>query len=220
MSTETQEHDPLLAHQFEDVEQQTDSYVLGMWVFLVTEVLFFGGMILAFILYRNMYFPAFAEAHQKLDWRLGGVNTIVLLTSSFTMAMAVWASQKRDYGKQLMFLTITVLCALAFLVIKYFEYSAKFEHHLVPGTNFHFDGQNQNGVQLFFGLYFALTGLHGFHVLVGVLVIGVLMFRVWKLRKQEQDYVPTELVGLYWHFVDIVWIFLYPMLYLLGGVHI
>lgn len=213
-----EEHHPHLAHQFDDMEQQTESYTVGMWIFLVTEVMFFGGLFTAYIIYRNAYLTEFTAAHHQLDWKLGGLNTLILLTSSLTMALAVRSSMLNRWRAQIGFLTLTWLGALGFMVIKYFEYSSKIEHHLVPGPNFAMEGMPNRGAELFFSLYFAMTGLHGFHVLVGMVVIGILIVRTYINRKKYMDYMPIEMTGLYWHFVDLVWIFLYPMLYLVGQI--
>lgn len=229
-------HNPLVAHQFETMEQQNDTYQIGMWAFLVTEIMFFGALFLAYTLYRHAYPWAFWVAHHKLNAVMGGINTIVLLTSSFTMALGVRAAQLQKKTPQLIFLLLTVLCACAFLVIKYFEYSHKFEEHLFPGTGFHFEMESSSAIkmaatpimgyqptplvsqdkaQMFFNLYFAMTGLHGIHVLVGILLIGACMFKIGRNHKSMRYFMPVELVGLYWHFVDIVWIFLFPLFYLL-----
>jgi cytochrome c oxidase subunit 3 len=189
-----------------------------MWIFLVTEVMFFGGLFTAYIIYRHLYTDAFTAAHHQLSWKLGGLNTFLLLSSSLTMALAVRSSMLGRWRAQMGFLGATWLGALGFMVIKYFEYKAKIDHHLVPGPNFHMEGVNETGAQLFFSLYFAMTGLHGFHVLVGMIVIGALIVRTYINRHKYMDYMPIEMTGLYWHFVDLVWIFLYPLLYLVGQI--
>lgn len=213
------EHPLSLGHQFEDLEQQKESYIVGMWAFLVTEILFFGALFTAYIVYRAAYPKIFALASHELNITLGGFNTFVLLTSSWTMALAVRAAIFQERKKQVFFLLATMAFAAIFLIVKYFEYGAKIEHHLFPGASFHYEGpipaDQTHVVQIFFSLYFAMTGLHGLHVLVGFLVIGAIVIRVLINKSPIQDYIPTELVGLYWHFVDIVWIFLYPLLYLI-----
>lgn len=203
--------------QYEDLGQQQESYVLGMWTFLVTEVMFFGVLFTAYMIYRWQYQPYFFAIHHDLNLVLGGINTMVLLTSSFTMALAVHFAQKRNKKMQLASLGMTMMCAFGFLVIKYIEYSDKIKHNHVPGPNFewHMEGVPANVAQLFYSLYFAMTGLHGLHVIIGILVIGTLMLLVAMDHPVITDYIPTELVGLYWHFVDLVWIFLYPLFYLL-----
>ncbi len=208
-----------IGHQFEDLEQQVESYTVGMWIFLVTEVLFFGGLFTAYIIYRSKYFVDFAYAHQELSVPLGGLNTAILLTSSFTMALAVRSAMLDRWKPQIAYLGLTLLFALGFLVVKYFEYGHKFQHHLVPGPDFHFPVPQAQHAEIFFVLYFAMTGLHGLHVLVGAIAISALMIRTYLMRNKRQDFVPVEMTGLYWHFVDIVWIFLYPLFYLIGPLH-
>lgn len=203
--------------QYEDLGQQQETYVLGMWSFLVTEIMFFGVLFVAYILYRWQYQPYFFAVHEELDYKMGALNTVNLLFSSFTMALAVHFAQLRKKKQQLLCLAITMGCAVIFMVIKYFEYSKKIEHGLLPGPNFVWTGEGvpANIAQLFFSLYFCMTGLHGIHVLIGLLVIGGLAFMVATDHPNITDYVPTEMVGLYWHFVDLVWIFLYPLFYLM-----
>ncbi len=215
----THEGDLHVGHQFEDAEQQLDSYSAGMWLFLVTEVLFFGGLFLAYIIYRTRYPEAFVAAHHELDWQLGGLNTVILITSSLTMALGVRAAVLNRMKAVLGWLGLTFLCAGGFMVVKYIEYSAKFEHHLFPGPNFEFHhaGIDPGQAQMFFNLYFAMTGLHGAHVLIGMITMIILVIRLWVMRKQRIDFIPIELTGLYWHFVDLVWIFLFPLFYLVGG---
>jgi len=206
-----------LHHQFEEVSQQNESYVVGMWVFLVTEIMFFGGMFLAYVLYRWRYPVAWYEAHTRLDVAMGTTNTVVLLTSSLTMALAVHFAQLRNRKMQLAMLGTTIALACVFLVIKAFEWSAKFHHGLVPGPGFLWDGTvPAPQAQLFYSLYFGMTGLHALHVIIGILVIGTLgLLTFLDHPLVKNDFIPTELVGLYWHFVDIVWIFLFPLFYLI-----
>lgn len=211
-------------HQFVDIHQQNESYIVGMWSFLVTEVMFFAGLFLAYIIYRWQYQPDFYLIHQELDWRLGGLNTVILLLSSFTMACAVHFAQKKDKANQLRMLAVTNLCAFGFLIVKGFEWKAKFEHGHIPWTNFTWPGGISDAAlidvpagtaKMFFSIYFGMTGLHGIHVVIGIIAIGILMFMVWKKMPQVENYVHTECVGLYWHFVDLVWIFLFPLFYLM-----
>ena len=214
-------HDEALHHQFEDIHQQNESYIVGMWTFLVTEVMFFGALFVTYSLLRFTYQLDWWKAHNTLSVGWGGLNTFNLLMSSFFMVMAVYWAQMHNRKKVLMWLGAVQACALVFLVIKYIEYSSKFEHHLYPGMGFTSDpaqlqGANLNHAQLFFGLYFGMTGLHGVHVLVGMIVIGALMLFWYKKNPLvTKDFIPTELVGLYWHFVDLVWIFLFPLFYLM-----
>jgi cytochrome c oxidase subunit 3 len=326
-----------LSPQFEDIDQQNESYIVGMWTFLVTEIMFFGALFFTYSLYRTLYFDAWVDAHKFLDILWGTLNTFILLTSSLTMVLAVWAAQQGKKWLMISMLAVTILCSFGFLGIKYIEYSAKFEEKLFPGKNFdyvtanrmykehhgaghvkgvaespatadeahgdeshtddshageakaeeshsetashgeagHGDGEHGDGghgnklhgkteigmlmskktnfdnqpkegfngmmaeptqaialantdreaqkeaargrrAQLFFSVYFAMTGLHGVHVLVGILMMSVIIWMRVVDHIAVKDYMPTELVGLYWHFVDIVWIFLFPLMYLIS----
>ena len=217
-------HGPL-HHQFENIEQQNECYIVGMWTFLVTEVMFFGAFFLMYTVYRMYYQQDFYLAHEHLNVKLGAINTMFLLISSFTMVMAVQGAQLKNRLQAFGFLGFTQLFAMAFLVVKFFEYKEKFQDNLVPGVNFTQDaaslhGANLNHAQIYYGLYFGMTGLHAVHILVGMLVIGSLMAMWWRKNPLvTEDFVPTELVGLYWHFVDLVWIFLFPLMYLLPKPH-
>ncbi|MBX3118109.1 MAG: cytochrome c oxidase subunit 3 [Fimbriimonadaceae bacterium] len=210
-------------HQFEDMDQQNESYIVGMWSFLVTEVMFFGPLFFVYALYRWQYQADWFLVHEELSWEWGGANTMVLLFSSFTMAMSVYNAQIKNKAKQLMFLGITMACAFGFLVIKTIEWVPKFQHHHVPGASFDWANTVHGAAanvpdrvaELFFSLYFAMTGLHGIHVVIGIICIAVLMLLVIKDHHLVETYIPTEMVGLYWHFVDLVWIFLYPLFYLM-----
>jgi cytochrome c oxidase subunit III len=204
-------------HQFEDLPQQQESYVVGMWTFLVTEVMFFGPLFFCYALFRWKYQPEFYIVHKELSVFWGGLNTTILLASSFFVAMAVHTAQKRLWAKTNMWLGATLLCAFGFLVIKGIEWTEKYQHHLIPGMNFewHGGGVPQEIAHLFFLLYFFMTGLHGIHVVIGIIVIGALMILIKRQSKVITDYIPVEMVGLYWHFVDLVWIFLFPLFYLL-----
>ena len=206
----------LLAGHFETLEQQREAASLGMWVFLITEVMFFGGLFTAYVVYRGLFPHVFAAGSHELDIRLGGTNTAVLLCSSFTMAMAVRGAQLGRRRPLVVYLMLTAFLGLVFLGIKAVEYGEKFAHHLVPGPGFAYDGPEANHVQLFFSLYFAMTGLHALHMLVGVGLAAWLLPRAWRECYGPDYHHPVECFGLYWHFVDIVWIFLFPLLYLLG----
>jgi cytochrome c oxidase subunit 3 len=215
-------HDDALHHQFENIDQQNESYIVGMWTFLVTEVMFFGALFLIFTLGRWQYQTDWFLAHTALEIAPGAVNTTILLFSSFAVVMAVQGAQLHNRKQVLFWLSITQVCAFAFLVIKWvFEWTVKFQHGLYPGAEFghhaeYLHGANPNYAQLFFGLYFGMTGLHAVHVIVGMIVITSLMKLWWRGAEcVTKDYVPTELVGLYWHFVDLVWIFLFPLFYLM-----
>jgi cytochrome c oxidase subunit 3 len=211
-----QHHHPALAHHFDSLADQNEAATLGMWLFLVTEVLFFGGALMAYSIYRSWYPDAFANASHHLDVVLGTVNTVVLISSSLTMAMGVHAAQTGERSKLLMFLALTMVLGLAFLGIKSVEYYTKFVEHHVPGPGFQYEPEYFAHAQIFFSIYFVLTGLHALHMIIG-LGIMTWMF-VWvKNGTIDKDYVsPIEISGLYWHFVDIVWIFLFPLLYLIG----
>jgi cytochrome c oxidase subunit 3 len=194
--------------------QQLEASVLGMWVFLVTEVMFFGGMFMAYLLYRNLYPAAWLAGSHELNEVLGGINTVVLICSSLTMALAVRAAQVGSRIGQIVNLILTIIFGTTFLVVKYFEYAAKFEHHLVPGA--HFDPARDPAQQLYFSLYFMMTGVHALHMVVGLILMLVILRMAWKGRFTPEYFAPVEISGLYWHFVDIVWIFLFPLLYLIG----
>jgi cytochrome c oxidase subunit 3 len=203
--------------QFEDIEQQNESYVVGMWAFLVTEVMFFGALFVIYALNRSHHQDAFYQIHKLLDVKMGAINTVILLSSSFSMALAVHYAQLKKMTNQLFCLGFTILCAFGFLIVKYFEYSQKIHHGLLPGSNFHWNepGVPTSVAQMFFSLYFTMTGLHGIHVIVGIIVISALAILTKIKSPLVESYIPTELVGLYWHFVDLVWIFLFPLYYLI-----
>ena|SRR5262245_13914369 len=213
---EHRDHPPALAHHFEDLGAQREAATLGMWVFLVTEVLFFGGLFTAYSIYRGWYPDAFAVASHELDIRLGTTNTLVLITSSLTMALAVHASQLGQRKKLLIFLALTMLLGTAFLGIKGVEYYEKFVEHHVPGPDFQFDPKYFKNAQIFFSLYFVMTGLHAVHMIIGLGIMIWMFVWSWNGTITEEYASPIEISGLYWHFVDIVWIFLFPLLYLIG----
>jgi cytochrome c oxidase subunit 3 len=198
------------------MEQQLEASILGMWVFLVTEVMFFGGLFLAYIVYRTQYPAAWDASSQQLDVYLGAANTAVLICSSLTMALAVRAAQVGSRGGQVVNLILTIAFGTTFLVVKYFEYAAKFEHHLVPGPHFGPVPPLPYGSEIYFSLYFIMTGIHALHMVVGIGLMLVILAMAWRGRFTPEYYGPIEVSGLYWHFVDIVWIFLFPLLYLLG----
>jgi cytochrome c oxidase subunit III len=206
--------DSALAHHFEDVEQQREAASLGMWAFLVTEVLFFGGLFLVYSVYRVIHPEAFAEASHHLNYVIGAANTAVLIGSSMTMALAVRNAQLGNRDRQVLFLVLTILLGSTFLIVKVFEYRDKYVHHLIPGLNFHFDGPNAGGAQLFYALYFTMTGMHALHMVIGIVAIGVVTAMAARRRFGPEYHTPVELLGLYWHFVDVVWIYLFPLLYL------
>ena len=205
-----------VAHQFDDARQQREAAELGMWTFLLTELMLFGGFFAGYTVYRYSYPEAFIEGSSHLDVLLGGVNTAVLIMSSLTMALAVREAQLGRRNGIIRNLILTIVFGAVFLGIKAVEYSHKIHEHLVPGPNFQLDSAISNNVQLFFSFYFAMTGTHAFHMIIG---IGLMLWLIFKARAGAFNgdyYTPIEMTGLYWHFVDIVWIFLYPLLYLLG----
>lgn len=205
-----------LAHHFVDREQQYDTARLGMWTFLITEVMMFGGLFLGYTVYRNHYPHAYALGSAHLDITLGAFNTVVLIISSLTMALAVRDAQLGRRNKSLLFLVLTLLLGCTFLGVKVIEYGHKIHDHLVPGPNFQWLGPEAPQVQLFYCFYFLMTGLHAIHMIIGAGLLIWLMRLTTTGRISGEFYTPVELFGLYWHFVDIVWIFLFPLLYLIG----
>jgi cytochrome c oxidase subunit 3 len=215
-ATAAHHHHPALAHHFDDLEQQKEASTLGMWVFLGTEVLFFGGLFGAYSVYRYWYPDAFAAASHELDVVLGTINTAVLITSSLTMALAVHAAQTGARRRLLTFLVVTMILGATFLVIKGFEYEHKFAENHVPGPFFQFEAQYLRHAQVFFSLYFVMTGLHALHMIIGLGIMAWMLWWSWNGTITREYDSPLEVSGLYWHFVDIVWIFLFPLLYLIG----
>jgi cytochrome c oxidase subunit 3 len=236
-------HHPALQHHFDTMGQQREAAVIGMWVFLLTEILFFGGLFMAYMLYRVWYFDAFAVASRSLDIFWGGLNTAVLIASSLTMAMAVRCAQTNQRMATVNWLILTMILGGVFLGVKVIEYADKFEHHHVPGYHFQWAAEHpstalgagdtkpaategvehelslspeqlQLTTQIYFSLYFTMTGLHALHMIVGVGLMCVITWMAWKGKFDAEYYTPVEMSGLYWHFVDIVWIFLFPLLYL------
>ncbi len=205
-----------LAHHFESFAQQQEASFFGMWLFLVQEILFFGGLFTAYIVYRTSHPEAFALGSHELDIQLGAINTAVLIGSSLTMALAVWAAQVGKNKAIVLFIILTILLGGVFLGIKTVEYSHKWHEHHVPGPNFEWDGPEAPNVHMFFNLYFAMTGLHALHMVVGMVILVVIAIWAWRGAFTPENHNLVEGMGLYWHFVDIVWIFLFPLLYLLG----
>jgi cytochrome c oxidase subunit 3 len=233
-------HHPALQHQFQTMTQQKEAAVLGMWAFLLTEILFFGGLFMAYLLYRTWYHDAFVAASTSITLSWGLINTVVLIGSSLTMALAVRAAQLNERKATVNWLILTMVLGVVFLGIKVVEYADKFEHHHVPGPNYiweaagheaaqgeaaaadsggHSDATDTSNYQLhtqiFFSLYFTMTGLHALHMIIGIGLMMVITWMAWKGRFSSEYYTPVEMSGLYWHFVDIVWIFLFPLLYLI-----
>ena len=236
---------PELRHHFADVEQQRNAASLGMWWFLGTEIMFFGGMFCGYLVYRRVYFPEFAVASRSLDLVVGTFNTTVLICSSLTVAMAVRAAQLGKRVLQVRMLLLTLLFGLAFLGIKAYEWGNKYKEHHIPTFDYNVVGgegdlvfkyakflgidklqndpaalrqreaQIQQHTKIFYSLYFALTGMHAIHMVVGVGIFSVITWMAWKGRFTPEYHTPLEIAGLYWHFVDIVWIYLFPLLYLI-----
>ncbi len=223
---------PQHRHHFETQEQQREAATFGMWLFLLTEIMFFGGLFFAYLLYRNWYHDAFVVSSNQLSIPLGAANTAILITSGFFMALGVWAAEVKKQALLVLFLVLTTVFGVAFLGIKAVEYHEKWEKHHIPGASFdvsQFTNPEAYGLhekplspdmaqktQIFFFLYFAMTGMHAFHMILG---IGLLFWLTWRAKRGEfsAGYVaPIENFGLYWHFVDIVWLFLFPLLYLIN----
>jgi cytochrome c oxidase subunit 3 len=203
----------IIAEQFEDAEQQNEASHLGMWTFLATEILFFGALFMVYSVYRHFYPEAFALGSRQTNLLYGTLNTAILLTSSLTMALAVHAAQEDNHKTVVRCLLLTLAFAFAFLVIKGLEYHEDLAQKLVPGPKFNQSLSPRTG--LFFWLYWAMTGLHAFHVIVGIGVLSVVAVLAKRGQFSSRYYTPVEVAGLYWHFVDLVWIFLYPLLYLI-----
>ena len=218
-------HNPALLHHFATEEQQRNSASLGMWWFLATEVMFFGGLFCAYLIYRLAYFGDFAAASKTLNVTMGATNTAVLICSSLTVVLAVWAAQTARRSLLLISLVLTLILGFAFLGIKGLEYKDKFVEHHVPGPSFSFENvpipghpgefANPHHAEIYFALYFVMTGLHALHMIVGIGIFVWLTVMAWKDRFMPEYYTPVEMSGLYWHFVDIIWIYLFPLLYLI-----
>jgi cytochrome c oxidase subunit III len=220
LASEAHAHTETLAlrTQFDTAEQQKDASTLGMWVFLITEIMFFGGLFLAYSVYRALYPATFGFASTTLNVYIGAANTVVLLCSSFTMVLAVRAAQLGWRKGIIIFLILTLALGLVFLGVKAYEWNEKFQEHHVPGPSFHLEGipaGSQGQAQLFFSLYFAMTGLHALHMVIGVGILSTLLWFAYKGRYTAEYMTPVDVAGLYWHFVDIIWIFLFPLLYLI-----
>ncbi|MBI1899070.1 MAG: cytochrome c oxidase subunit 3 family protein [Acidobacteria bacterium] len=209
-------HDSTLQHHFATHEQQFDASKIGMWLFLGTEILLFGGLFVGYGLMQAAHSEAFVAAHHHLDKRLGFLNTVVLLVSSWTMVMAVHSASKDRRKATVRYLIATLACAAIFLCVKYFEYGHKFHEGLLPGMYYSHKGDAVPNQFIFFSFYFMMTGLHALHILGGMVAMS------WVLRKAVRGefsstwYTPVDLVGLYWHLVDLIWIYLFPLLYLIS----
>jgi cytochrome c oxidase subunit III len=213
-------HPSELAHHFADLEQQTGAARLGMWIFLATEVMFFGGVLMAFAIYRAQYLPEFRAGCEHQNIKLGTINTMVLICSSLTMALAVHAAEIKNRNALVRFLLLTMALGATFIVIKGFEYHHDWVEGLVPGTAFQAArweavGLRPQFAELYFLFYFVMTGLHALHMMIGLAVLAVQTALARRGSFTRGYPTPIEITGLYWHFVDIVWIFLFPLLYLL-----
>jgi cytochrome c oxidase subunit III len=231
------EHPSYQRHHFESVEQQADTTNFAMWLFLLTEVMFFGGLFTAYLILRNWYYPAFVEGSHQLSIFWGTANTSVLITSSFTMAMGVWCAETRRKGALVLCLVLTFVLGLVFLGIKGIEYHEKWVKHHVPG--FHYSAQSFTNpatdpevydeyhdkplapdmaakTEMYFFLYFAMTGMHALHMIIGIGILSFMIFRARAGAYTNGHVTFVENFGLYWHFVDIIWIFLFPLLYLIS----
>ncbi len=217
----------VLQHHFADMEQQRETATFGMWVFLITEIMFFGGLFCAYLIYRLTYFRAFVDGSQRMDITLGAINTAVLICSSLTMAMAVHSAQTGRKNLIVGFLIATLLLGGVFLGIKAVEYHDHWLNHEVPGSNFsdldeHGNSKgwtDPNHTSLFFSLYFAMTGMHALHMVIGAGLLTWLIIYAARGRFNATYFAPVENIGLYWHFVDIIWIYLFPLLYLISKRH-
>jgi cytochrome c oxidase subunit III len=215
-----------LQHHFADMEQQRETSTFGMWMFLLTEIMFFGGLFCAYLVYRASYYQAFVEGSGKMNIWLGATNTAVLICSSLSMALAVRAAQTGKRKLMAMLLVITIIFGFGFLWIKAIEYHEHWENHEFPGPSFHFQTGNPNHpatdpvhTEIYFSLYWAMTGLHALHMIIGIGLVAWIMFAGLAGAYGPLYYSPVENVGLYWHFVDLVWIYLFPLLYLISKKH-
>jgi cytochrome c oxidase subunit III len=211
----TAKHHPHQAHHFDSMAQQFDAAKFGTWLFLCTEILMFGGLFVGYIIYHQLYPETFAEGAKQLNWKLGAVNTVVLLFSSVTMALAINSIQRGKNQLAMNYLVVTFICGLIFMVVKYFEYTHKFHLGYYPGKFLTAEHEAAN-LGLYFSFYFCMTGLHGSHVLAGM---GLIAWSWWRTKRGDFDpeyYQWVECSGLFWHLVDLIWIYLFPLLYLIG----
>jgi len=224
-SAAVEQHNPALQHHFADMDQQRDASSLGMWLFLGTEIMFFGGMFCAYLVYRLNYYNEFAAGSRSLDLKWGTINTAVLICSSLTVALGVRAAQMGKRKLLIILMLLTLLFGFTFLGIKGIEWYSKYTEHHIPGSSFDasdlekrpysLGNVDQSHEQIFFSLYFAMTGLHALHMIIGVGIFTFITIYSWKGKYTPQYHTPVEIAGLYWHFVDIVWIYLFPLLYLI-----
>ncbi len=206
-----------LAHHFDTLEQQHDANVLGMWVFLLTELMLFGALFLMYTVNRYAYARVFEEGSRHLDLAFGAVNTAVLIVSSLLMALAVHSAQSGSSRfRTALLLMGTAALGTTFLVIKGFEYYHHWEAHEVPGLNWLWTGANAPQIQIFFMLYFFMTGVHAIHLIIGITLVAIMLLNTLRGKYNEMYYAPVEMTGLYWHLVDVIWVFLFPLLYLVA----
>ena len=213
----TDKKPPEAAHHFKSLSHQISAEKLGMWLFLATEVLMFGGLFVGYLIYRGEYPQVFKAGAGFLDWKKGAINTVILLVSSFTMALSVYFAQKDKMRQCRLMLSATLLCGLSFILIKYLEYSHKFHDGIFPGKFFSYTGEGfVEGLPLYFSFYYLMTGLHASHVFIGLALILWALIKALKNQIGPQNYTPLEYVGLFWHLVDLIWIYLFPLLYLIN----
>lgn len=205
------------AHHYNSAEHEYATSKEGVWLFLTSEILMFGGLFVGYIIYSHLYPEVFAEGSKHLNWKLGALNTIVLLFSSLTMVLGVHYSQEGNRKKAVTMLATTIACGAIFMIVKYFEYTHKIHEGLLPGTWYSADKHGISNIGLYYSFYFMMTGLHGIHVLAGMLLILWVLLRANKGEFGPKYFTPVEGVGLFWHLVDLIWIFLFPLLYLVGG---
>ena len=206
-----------LRHHFADMEQQRASATLGMWVFLITEIMFFGGLFLAYLVYRAAHPMAFELGSEHMEFWFGTINTVILLCSSMMVALAVHAVSVGNNKLCAFLFVLAALCGVAFLGLKAVEYYNHYLEGSVPGAFWHLDVPDAQNVQMFFYIYFVMTGLHAIHVTIGIGLLATIGYFAWKGHYTPEYNNPVHVSGLYWHFVDIVWIFLYPLLYLISS---
>ncbi len=212
--------EPIISHHYRTREQQDETAFIGMWLFLAQEIMFFGGLFVAYAVYRYMYPITWYEGSAHLNFPLGTFNTVVLLASSLTMAMCVYSTQVGKWKQQVTYLISTVLLGIVFLGVKVIEYADKYNHGLMPGINWNPDPgtfTDPARTQLFYVMYFIMTGMHAFHMIIGFGIGSVFIYLCLKKEYGPNKYLPIEFFGFYWHFVDIVWVFLFPMLYLISS---
>ena len=215
-------HNPALQHHFDDLEQQYQASNMGMWAFIAQEILFFGGLFGGYTVYRNLYTRAFVEGSHHLNIYWGCFNTVVLIASSLTVALAVRGAQLGKRKATFNWIIATMILGSVFLGVKVIEYKAKYDHHLIPSASFVYEdalpaGVTQGHMKIFFSFYFVMTGMHALHMIIGIGIMVYLLARARKGVFTTEYFAPIENFGLYWHFVDIIWIFLFPLLYLIGG---